>query len=684
MTVSSTARRAGPFTGNGVTTSVPFTFRIFEAADIQVTHTDTTTGVESVLTLGTHYSVAVNADQSTSPGGTITYPISGDPLPATETLTIVGATDYEQDLDVSSAGRFLPEAFENALDKAVILIQQLKEKLGRALLFSVNDTDTEVTIPQAADRAGLYLAFDAAGAPTPSAGTGADAGLRTDLAASGGSALVKFLPAGTGAAARTLQARGRDVVNIADYSTLQAAINYASNTGRGVLEASAGVFTYTDQQTITMAGSNRGLVIRGASGNDILGNTGTVFDFSGVNGADAIAVTAGNAQAFLTLEGITFKGSGTVNHGLHFTNASYAQLVRCVLREFSKAGHAALRFSAVAGGFVGVVHLDRCGLQSNAKGVWVMGDNTNVWSMKRSALLGHSEAAVQFGEALTLQQNRVVDISGANTFEGNVRDLLCYSAMHGLAVNCNYIENNNNAHTAPRIELINDGTNADSSALSICNNQFQKSIVAAAQSIIALNAVAKGRIKDNFSAAGNDATKYFLYGENCTGLEFDVPHSPPGQTPAYPVVISRTGAAAAKTFTTAGTSDDRVPITTLVIVGSAEVLPGASTTTINAAQYSRHGDTVTVSLDVTLTVKDAGSTGYCNIAGLPFVNRGADARFDFASTSGVARTGPTYHGVIPAGALHIELTDVDLVQVDLPAFVSAGARLKATFSYLTT
>lgn len=254
MTVSSTARRTGPFAGNGVTTSVPFTFKVFEAADLEVTHTDAA-GVETVLTLGGHYTVAINADQDTSPGGTLTYPVSGDPLPVGETITIVGATDYEQDLDVSSAGRFLPTAFENALDKTVILIQQLKEKLGRALLFSVNDTDTGVTIPQAADRVGLYLAFDANGDPTASAGTGADAGLRTDLAASGGSALAGFLQAGTGAVARTAQAKLREVAVAAnDYSgndtvKLLAAFTHAIPLGKVVeLEGDytvTGPITYT-------------------------------------------------------------------------------------------------------------------------------------------------------------------------------------------------------------------------------------------------------------------------------------------------------------------------------------------------------------------------------------------------------------------------------------------------------
>lgn len=214
MTVSSTARRTGPFAGNGVTTSVPFTFKVFEAADLEVTHTDAA-GVETVLTLNTHYSVTLNADQDTSPGGTLTYPVSGDPLPTGETITIIGATAYEQDLDISNAGRFLPQALENALDKTVILVKQLREKVGRALLFSVNDTGTDVTIPQAATRAGLFLAFDASGDPVASSGTGADAGLRADLAAGTGSSLVAVQRTDiTSPVSRTVEAALGDIKSV--------------------------------------------------------------------------------------------------------------------------------------------------------------------------------------------------------------------------------------------------------------------------------------------------------------------------------------------------------------------------------------------------------------------------------------------------------------------------------------
>jgi hypothetical protein len=71
--------------------------------------------------------------------------------------------------------------------------------------------------PPAATRAGKFLAYDADGNPIASSGTGADAGLRADLAAPTGASLVDFLQSGTGATPRTSQAKMRDVLNISDY-----------------------------------------------------------------------------------------------------------------------------------------------------------------------------------------------------------------------------------------------------------------------------------------------------------------------------------------------------------------------------------------------------------------------------------------------------------------------------------
>ena len=136
MTTPSTARKAGPFTGNGTQNSWPFTFKVFAAGDIKVTIADAT-GAETVLTLGTDYTVSLNANQDTSPGGSVTYLLAN-----TYKLTVTGDLDYDQGYDIPSGGNFNPVALENQLDRMVMQTQQLAEQMVRAVKVPVTDDGT--------------------------------------------------------------------------------------------------------------------------------------------------------------------------------------------------------------------------------------------------------------------------------------------------------------------------------------------------------------------------------------------------------------------------------------------------------------------------------------------------------------------------------------------------------------
>lgn len=164
MTTPSTPRKAGPLLGNGSQTTWPFTFKVFAEGDIAVTIANNL-GVETALVLNTDYSVALNANQETSPGGTVTYPISGSPLPTGSVLSIVGDLDYDQPLDLPSGGNFSPVALENQLDRTVMQIQQLNEQVARSVKAPVSDAGVDMTMPVAAERANRYLSFDLTGRP---------------------------------------------------------------------------------------------------------------------------------------------------------------------------------------------------------------------------------------------------------------------------------------------------------------------------------------------------------------------------------------------------------------------------------------------------------------------------------------------------------------------------------------
>jgi parallel beta-helix repeat protein len=162
MTAPATTRRAGPFNGNGVTTTFPFTFKVFASSDIEVIKTSAE-GLDTVLTLGAGYSVTLNADQDATPGGSITHPVSGAALAAGEKLTAVGALPYDQTADLPTGGNYRAVVIENALDRTVMQVQQLAEELGRALTLpaSAATGDTALPAPQAGRLLGWNDAADA-------------------------------------------------------------------------------------------------------------------------------------------------------------------------------------------------------------------------------------------------------------------------------------------------------------------------------------------------------------------------------------------------------------------------------------------------------------------------------------------------------------------------------------------
>ncbi|MFA6051564.1 MAG: hypothetical protein WC762_03140 [Methylobacter sp.] len=137
MTIQSTPRKAGPAQGNGVNSAFPFTFKVFAVSEIVVTYLNAA-GVESTLALTTDYTVELNADQNTSPGGTVTM-LSA---PATGTyITLTSNVPYSQGLQITNAG-FYPESINNALDRVVIQIQQLAEQVSRSVKTTVSSLIT--------------------------------------------------------------------------------------------------------------------------------------------------------------------------------------------------------------------------------------------------------------------------------------------------------------------------------------------------------------------------------------------------------------------------------------------------------------------------------------------------------------------------------------------------------------
>ncbi len=139
MTVPATPRRAGPFNGTGSTTAFGFNFKAFDAADVRVVVLDLPTSVESDAILNSDYTVALNPDQESNPGGTVNYLVAP---PVTKRITLIGDLNYEQPIDLPDGGGYRAQQVEDALDRVAIQMQQLKEITDRCAKVSVSSQDT--------------------------------------------------------------------------------------------------------------------------------------------------------------------------------------------------------------------------------------------------------------------------------------------------------------------------------------------------------------------------------------------------------------------------------------------------------------------------------------------------------------------------------------------------------------
>lgn len=222
MTISSEVRKAGPYDGNDVTTSFPFSFKVFSADDVVVVLTDPA-GIETTLTgSGTDYSVTLNADQDTAPGGTVEK-VSA--LATDYLLTITSSVPNLQPLDLTNQGGFYPKVINAALDRLTILAQQNAEQIGRSVKVPISSSVTPdsliAQLTQDAATAAAAASSASASETAAAASEGAAAGSATAAAASATAA-----DASEAAAAASESAAATSATNAANSAT--AASNSAT------------------------------------------------------------------------------------------------------------------------------------------------------------------------------------------------------------------------------------------------------------------------------------------------------------------------------------------------------------------------------------------------------------------------------------------------------------------------
>jgi|TARA_R110000824_G_scaffold148446_1_gene318205 hypothetical protein len=114
-----TTNSQASYTGDGSTTAFAFNNMFLAAGDLEVTLTIDATGVDTIKTITTHYTVAGAGVEA---GGTVTMvaaPASG------ETLTVRRKTAQTQSTDYTANSSFPAASHETALDRVSMLAQEL-------------------------------------------------------------------------------------------------------------------------------------------------------------------------------------------------------------------------------------------------------------------------------------------------------------------------------------------------------------------------------------------------------------------------------------------------------------------------------------------------------------------------------------------------------------------------------
>ena len=145
MAVDSTERRV-VYAGNGKTTAFPFAFKVFADTDVSV-QVGKPDGSEAPVELkaNSDYTVTLNADQNTTPGGTVTVKVAPS---EGYNLAVVSAVPYTQPMVLTPYGGFNPETLNDNSDLQCIQIQQIAERLNRAITTDPTDELTPGELKQ--------------------------------------------------------------------------------------------------------------------------------------------------------------------------------------------------------------------------------------------------------------------------------------------------------------------------------------------------------------------------------------------------------------------------------------------------------------------------------------------------------------------------------------------------------
>lgn len=155
MTIETTANRIS-YTGSGTTGPFSFPYYFLADGDLTVIKTTIADGTEETLTITTDYTVSGAGEAA---GGSVTLVAT---LSSSYKLTIIRAPDILQPADYPANDRFPAATHEEALDRATMILQRLKDLIDRS--FRLSDGDVSgISLILSNLAAGELIAVNAAG-----------------------------------------------------------------------------------------------------------------------------------------------------------------------------------------------------------------------------------------------------------------------------------------------------------------------------------------------------------------------------------------------------------------------------------------------------------------------------------------------------------------------------------------
>ena len=139
MTIETTVNKTIQ-SGNGSNKDFDFAFEIPDEDSLSLTKRGSD-GTETAIT--TNFTVTGIGDEA---GGTVNYPTSGSALTSQEKLIIKRVISLKQLENLRNQGDYSLEDIEDALDRAVMMCQQLQEQVDRCLKLNLTSSSTYVSV----------------------------------------------------------------------------------------------------------------------------------------------------------------------------------------------------------------------------------------------------------------------------------------------------------------------------------------------------------------------------------------------------------------------------------------------------------------------------------------------------------------------------------------------------------